>query len=262
MFDNLRNTLNFDDLLFEKRNREYGAFQLRKRYNAVVFGSIIIAILIFSFAVILPFVLRPRYEKVVNAGFSYIPVQMEQYQPPEEEIFVPPAAPPPPKVEIQELVAYVPPVVIDSIIPVSSTLPTADELETIPVNDEPENTGIGTGGDDLGIPGGEPSDDPFFVVEMMPTFRGGDLNKFREWVIRRTNFPQEAIDRKIKGKVVITFIVETDGSVSNVTVVEGVDPLIDNEAVKAIESSPKWTPGMQRGKPVRVRYLFPMNFVL
>lgn len=261
MFDNLRNTLNFDDLLFEKRNKEYGAFQLRKRYNAVVFASILIAVLIFTFAVVLPFALRPRYEKVVNAGFSYVPVQMEQYQPPEEEIFVPPA-PPPPKMEEQEIAAYVPPVIVDSLIPITSTIPTADQLETLPVNDEFENTGAGSGGDDLGLAGGEPSEDPFFVVEIMPMFRGGDLNKFREWVIRRTTFPQEAIDKKIRGKVVISFIVETDGSVSNVNVVKGVDPLIDNEAVKAIESSPKWTPGLQRGKPVRVRYVFPMNFVL
>lgn len=261
MFDNLRNTLNFDDLLFEKRNREYGAFQLRKRYNAVVFSSIIIATALFSIAVILPFSIRPKNEKVFNAGFSYVPVQMEQFEPP-QEILVPPSAPPPPQVKEQEVTAYVPPVIIDSIIPITSTLPTADQLETIPVNENSDITGSGSGDDQLGMIGGEPSDDPFFVVEVMPSFKGGDINKFREWVMKRTNFPQEAIDKKIKGRVVLTFIVETDGTVSNVQIVQGVDPLIDNEALKAIQSSPKWTPGLQRGQPVRVRYLFPMNFVL
>jgi protein TonB len=261
MFDNLRNTLNFDDLLFEKRNRDYGAFQLRKKYNAVVFGSVIVASVLFSLAIILPFAIRPKNEKVFNAGYSYVPVQMEQYKPP-DEFFVPPSAPPPPPQKIQEVAAYVPPVIIDSIIPLSSTLPTADQLETIPVNDvDSDITGSGSG-DDIGTMGGEPSDNPFFVVEVMPSFRGGDINRFREWVMKRTNFPQEAIDKKIKGKVVLTFIVEADGTVSNVSVVQGVDPLIDNEAVKAIEASPKWTPGLQRGQPVRVRYLFPMNFVL
>jgi protein TonB len=261
MFDNLRNTLNFDDLLFESRNKEYGAFQLRKRYNAVVFASVIVACVLFSLAVILPFAIKPHEEKVFNAGFSYVPVQMEQYKPP-EDLVVPPTAPPPPPQKIQEVVSYVPPVIVDSIVPLS-TMPTADQLETMPVNDEDQGlAGTGSGDDQLGIIGGQPSDDPFFVVEVMPSFRGGDINNFREWVMRRTNFPQEAIDKKIKGKVVITFIVETDGSVSNVSVVQSVDPLIDNEAVKAIQSSPKWKPGLQRGQPVRVRYLFPMNFVL
>jgi protein TonB len=186
---------------------------------------------------------------------------MEQFEPP-QEILAPPSAPPPPPIKEQEVIAYIPPVITDSIIPITSTLPTADQLETIPVNENSELTGSGSGDDQLGMIGGEPSDDPFFVVEVMPSFKGGDINKFREWVMKRTNFPQEAIDKKIKGRVVLTFIVETDGTVSNVQIVQGVDPLIDDEAMKAIQSSPKWSPGLQRGQPVRVRYLFPMNFVL
>ena len=94
----------------------------------------------------------------------------------------------------------------------------------------------------------------------MPSFKGGGLEKFRAWVQNRTTYPQAAIERKIKGKVYLTFIVEKDGSVSNVTIVKGVDPLLDDEAVKAISASPRWTPGLQRGEPVRVRYSIPLNF--
>jgi protein TonB len=94
----------------------------------------------------------------------------------------------------------------------------------------------------------------------MPSFKGGDINRFREWVQRRTTYPQIAIDRKIKGRVFLTFIVETDGSVTNVTIVKGVDPIIDDEAVKAIQASPKWSPGLQRGQPVRVRYSMSLLF--
>ena len=110
--------------------------------------------------------------------------------------------------------------------------------------------------------GGDGSDAPFFLVEVMPTFRGGDVNKFCEWVKRRTNYPQAAIDAKIQGTVFITFIVEKDGSVSNVAILKGVHPLLDNEAVKAISESPRWSPGLQRGQPVRVRYQIPLNFSL
>jgi protein TonB len=97
-------------------------------------------------------------------------------------------------------------------------------------------------------------------VEVTPTFRGGGIEKFREWVQKRTNYPQTAQDNGIQGKVIITFVVEKDGSVSNVKVMKGVDKILDDEAVKAIESSPKWSPGLQRGKPVRVRFLFPLVF--
>ena len=72
----------------------------------------------------------------------------------------------------------------------------------------------------------------------MPSFKGGDINKFREWVKKRTNYPQAAIDNRIQGKVYLTFIVETDGTVSNVTVVKGVDPIIDDEAVKLFRHLP------------------------
>jgi protein TonB len=96
----------------------------------------------------------------------------------------------------------------------------------------------------------------------MPTFRGGDINNFREWVQKRTNYPQAAIENKIRGTVFLTFIVEKDGSVSNVTILKSVHSLIDNEAVKAIAESPRWSPGLQRGQPVRVRYQISLNFIL
>jgi protein TonB len=127
-----------------------------------------------------------------------------------------------------------------------------------------ENEGFGFGDDifDGDGTGGFATDEPFFLVEVMPSFRGGDINRFREWVQKRTNYPQEALDKKIQGRIFLTFIVEADGAVSNVTVVKGVDPLIDSEAVKAIEASPKWTPGLQRGQPVRVRYSLWLSFVI
>jgi len=96
----------------------------------------------------------------------------------------------------------------------------------------------------------------------MPKFKGGDINKFREWVQKKTNYPEIAIDNNIEGRIYITFIVENDGCVTNVKVVKGVDPIIDDEAVKAVMSSPRWTPGKQRGKEVRVSYLIMINFQL
>jgi periplasmic protein TonB len=262
MFDNLRHKLDFDDLLFEKRNREYGAYQLRKKYNSVMLASIIIASLMVSTAVILPSVLTPHSDHVLAGGSSYIQVDMETFEPPVDQIMVPPAAPPPDAVRLQEIVKYVPPVVVDTVTPSEMMLPTSDQLENLSDNNQDQVTGSGTGDNQLVGDGAGTSDEPFFVVEVMPSFKGGDINKFREWVQRRTNYPQAAIDNKLQGKVFLTFIVETDGSVSNVTVVKGVDPIIDIEAVKTIQSSPKWSPGLQRGQPVRVRYSMWLNFLI
>jgi protein TonB len=235
----------FDDLLFESRNREYGAYQLRKKYNSVLSTCIILASLLVCAAVIIPFAMKPDNEKIVSGGNSYVQVQMENLRPP-DELYV---------------VRYVPPVVVDSVKPFENRVVTTDEVLASSGDIQPVNAGIGIGDELFGVEGGTDSNDPFMLVEVMPTFRGGDINRFREWVQKRTNYPQAAIDAKIRGTVFLTFIVEKDGTVSNVTVIKGVHPLIDDEAVKAISESPKWTPGLQRGQPVRVRYQIPLSFV-
>jgi len=108
----------------------------------------------------------------------------------------------------------------------------------------------------------EVEEEIFVVVEDMPTFRGGDVNKFREWVQKRVKYPQIAAENGIQGKVYIMFVVEPDGSVSNVQTMRGVDPALDEEAIKVVQSSPAWAPGKQRGAPVRVRFSITVNFQL
>lgn len=102
----------------------------------------------------------------------------------------------------------------------------------------------------------------FVVVEEMPVFEGGDINAFRNYIEKNIKYPESAADNGIQGKVIVSFIVEPDGKVTNVKVVRGIDPALDKEAVRVIESSPKWQPGKQRGKPVRVNLTFPVVFKL
>ena len=250
----------FDDLVFEHRNKEYGAYQLRKRYHRAVLTGTIVASLFALSVVMIPFLTRPSQERVISGGNGYVQVRMENLQPPEEQIYVPPAPPPPEASRMTEPVRYVTPVIVDSVKAFELTQITTDEA--LASNDTEIVDGSGSGfGDDL-LPGGDGtgSEEPLFIVEVMPTFRGGDFNKFRDWVWRRTNYPEAAIENKIRGTVFLTFIVEKDGSVSNVTVLKGVHPLLDDEAVKAISESPKWSPGLQRGQPVRVRFQIPLSF--
>lgn len=108
----------------------------------------------------------------------------------------------------------------------------------------------------------EVKDDVFMIVEDMPTFRGGDVQRFSNWVKERVKYPQIAQENGIQGKVFIGFIVEADGTVSNVTILRSVDKSLDDEAVRVVESSPKWNPGKQRGQPVRVRFSITVNFQL
>lgn len=251
----------FDDILFESRNKEYGAYQLRKKYLSAVMTGLLISTILVSSIVVLPFLFRPRNEQIVAGSGRFVSVRMERLEPPKEEIYVPPAPPPPIKTAPQDIVKYVPPVVVDTVMPFEKAPETMDDVLAHSDDIKIENTGSGLGDDLIAGEGNGESDVPFFLVEVLPTFRGGDLNKFREWVQKRTNYPQAAIDAKIKGTVSLTFVVEKDGSVSNVTVLKGVHPLIDNEAVKAISESPKWSPGLQRGQPVRVRYYIPLNFM-
>ena len=127
MYDNLRKFLDFDDLLFQKRNKEYGAYQLRKRYNSVVITGIIIATLIVSLTVILPFILSGPSDDVLIGSRGYTEVQLETLEPPMEEIYVPPAPPPPQSIHVEEIVKYVPPQVVDSVPPMEKTQLSTDE---------------------------------------------------------------------------------------------------------------------------------------
>lgn len=103
---------------------------------------------------------------------------------------------------------------------------------------------------------------PFTIVEEKPTFQGGDENTFTKWVFERLVYPEIAKENGVQGRVILQFLVNTDGSVTDVKVVRGVDASLDKEAQRVVASSPKWKPGKQRNKPVKVRYTFPVIFQL
>ena len=103
---------------------------------------------------------------------------------------------------------------------------------------------------------------PFALVEEKPKFQGGDANTFSAWVNKNLNYPEIAKENGVQGRVTLQFTVNTDGSVSDVKVLRGVDSSLDKEAVRIVSQSPKWTPGKQRERPVKVTYVFPVIFQL
>ncbi len=118
---------------------------------------------------------------------------------------------------------------------------------TFPVLDEPE--------DEL------KEDDPFRIVGEMPQFLGGEEALFK-YLAENIKYPPMAIDAGVKGKVYVTFVVEKNGSISDVKILHGIGGGCDQEAIRVVMDMPLWSPGKQRGKPVRVQYNLPINFIL
>jgi len=102
----------------------------------------------------------------------------------------------------------------------------------------------------------------FYIVENMPKFRGNEAKMFRVWISENVKYPKEAAKEEIEGKVIVSFVVNKYGDVVNVTIEKAVNPYLDSEAIRVVESSPKWKPGKQNGKAVNVQFTFPINFVL
>jgi protein TonB len=101
----------------------------------------------------------------------------------------------------------------------------------------------------------------FMIVEEMPEFPGGE-GELQKYLASSVRYPVIAQENGIQGRVYIQFVINQRGEVTNVTILRGVDPSLDREAVRVVEAMPKWKPGKQRNRPVRVSYTVPINFVL
>lgn len=163
-----------------------------------------------------------------------------------QEQIKPPPPPPPPKV-VEVLTIVEDDVEIEEEFEFEST--EADDetiIDAVPVIDDEED---------------EQDEQVFVVVEDMPEFPGGEL-ALRKWIANNIDYPVIAAENGIQGKIYVTFVVDKDGSISNARIARGVDPSLDQEALRVVNNLPNWKPGMQRGKPVRVSYTVPINFQL
>lgn len=105
------------------------------------------------------------------------------------------------------------------------------------------------------------NDKVFDVVEQMPEYPGG-MQALFEFLKQNIKYPEDAQKQKVEGRVLAKFVVETDGSISNIEVVKHAFPSLDAEAERVIQSMPKWMPGKQKGQPVRVKFVLPVSFNL
>lgn len=103
-------------------------------------------------------------------------------------------------------------------------------------------------------------DEVFLVAETMPSFMDGTIETFRAWVMQNVKFPQIALENNIHGRVVLSFVIDKDGRLTNVEVLQAPDRSLAEEAVRVLNKSPKWSPGKQRNQTVRVRFTLPVDF--
>lgn len=105
------------------------------------------------------------------------------------------------------------------------------------------------------------TDDIYVMVENMPEFPGG-ASGLREWIRSNVKYPEIARKNKVTGRVYVGFVIDKVGKVGEVKILRSINPILDSEALRVVASMPKWKPGIQKGKPVRVSYTFPINFQL
>jgi protein TonB len=248
----------FDEIVFESRNKEYGAYKLRKKYKPTVILALCIGTLIIGTLVVTPYLNAKAAENRNKRAERQVEIKMEAMDAPTEQV-APPPPPPPPPADVVQQAKYVPPVVVDSVKPEDEVqLMTADEAETVVQNTEVVDVPVEVKEE---VQEAEPEEVPFVVVEEMPMFPGGDAELLK-YIGENTIYPEVAKENNIQGRVIVRFCVTAKGGVSQVSVLKGVDPELDKEAIRVVNTLPPFKPGKQGGKPVPVWYMVPITFTL
>ena len=268
LFNNWTNVIadSRNELVFENKNKTYGAYDLRKKYNRTVTIALIITSFSFLLAVCFPMILdwlnKENEELVVPIDNTLVDLAAP---PPIDETEPPPPPPPPPPV--METVKFTPPVVTDEEV--------VEEPPPIQTEETPQISTVtqeGTGDDEIIIPEVttgvvEPvKEEIFTIVEQMPEFPGGAAAMMK-WIkdkIESIGYPQMEKEAGISGTCYVTFVVDKDGNVTDAKVLRGVSggPGYDKIALQVVKSMPKWGAGKQNGRAVSVQYNLPIKFTI
>lgn len=244
----------FEEIVFSKRNKEYGAYYLRKRYKKYLLVAFFLSFFIVSSAVVVPLINsyynKSKHRKQMEKTVSVVLEDIEDAPPP------PP--PPPPPAALEQQVKFVAPEVVDTV-KEEVNLATFEEAIESAVAEAPPTEIVVEEKKEEVIEKEEPA---FLVVEEPATFQGGDLSNFNSWVLQNIKYPQLAVENGISGKVYVQFAVNNKGQVVDAKVLRGVDPSLDQEAIRVVQSSPKWTPPKQGGRPVKQLFTLPVVFRL
>jgi len=249
---------NIDEIVFEKRNKEYGAYYLRTKYNRYLTRALSVAVVAILLATIIPFIIFKEAHSVnVDKDVS---VTMENLNAPKADEPPPPPPPPPPEALEQKVKFTAPVVTTDSV--EDTHMLNQDDLNksstnTAPVSTEDQEIKV----DDSKNQVIEQAAPILTIVELMPGFDGGE-EKMYKWLADNIKYPQVAKETGISGTVIVTFVVEKDGRVTNAKILKGIGGGCDEEALRVVSAMPKWKAGKQNGVPVRVQFNLPIRFTL
>lgn len=259
------------DLIFQDKNKAYGAYRMRanspKRHTVAMIVVLVIALIAFSIPALIKLVATPVQKEVMTEVTTLS--QLDEPEIKQAEMKKPVAlAPPPPA--LKSSIKFTTPVIKkDEEVREDEEIKSQKELTETKVaisiadvkgNDEANGKDIA----DLKqvVTQAEPKDEEVFnMVEQMPSFPGG-TSELMAYLSKNIKYPTIAQENGTQGRVIIQFVVEKNGSITDINVARSVDPYLDKEAVRVIKSMPNWIPGKQNGKAVRVKFTVPVAFKL
>jgi protein TonB len=268
------NPITLEEIVFQNRNKSYGAYSLRTDYQNVIRKSLLIGITIFGLAVLTP-VLWGKVDDGITTAVEANPQDLI-IPPPPEKIEEPKIETPPPvepKPEVRSQIRFTEPKIVDD-----------SQLTELPPDQDDLNEAVNIGtenimGKDEPIPIEDPDatkaiqpempvaveseekNQVFITVEQNPEFAGG-MNALLKFLQKNLHYPTPAVNANVMGKVYMQFVVGQDGNISKVDVLKGIGFGCDEEAQRVVKLMPKWSPGRQSGKAVAVKFTLPINFQL
>ncbi len=241
------------EIVFRDRNREYGSYQIHKRYLRTLVISVLWGVAIFLVMAGVPMIYYSLHNPggLTESGPVYV-VDYLPIEPPPEDLDELAHALSKPKEE-----TFQAPVVSDSITPMKEITPPEKLLENQQEENE-DSLPVGNGG----VQGGTGTADlagVATIIDVYPRYPGGDEARLN-FLRKNVRYPEIALKSKIQGVVIVVFIIETDGSISNVRIEKGIGGGCDEEALRVAQLMPRWDPGKRQAKPVRVMVRMPIIF--
>jgi periplasmic protein TonB len=246
---------NFDEIVFEIRNKEYGAYLLRKSYSRNLLIAMMIGVSVVCTAVITPYYTNRDPGVILHQTESQPVITL--LNPDQIDKIVAPPAPEPPPVVVVHREIYAVPDVVDSL--------NAGDMEGLLTADQAQKDVTDQKVVDISkdfrpdIPTDEPEAKIFIRVEEMPEFPGGEPQLIK-YLAENTIYPDLARENNIQGKVFVKFVVTSEGGVDQVSILKGVDTELNAEAIRVVKTLPLFKPGKQGGTPVAVWFTVPINF--
>lgn len=260
------------DLIFEGKNKKYGAYYLRKTSSKrhlkalmIVVVSIIVIVLLMIFGAKLKAAFAPEHEETIIEAVKMTAVDLETPKP-EQQIVQEPTPPPP---ALKAAIKFTAPV-IDKNATDEDEMKTQEEVtksdaivfsQDIEGSDDPDAVDPNTLDKVVEVTAEQVYQKPFEVAEVMPSYPGGD-KELMKFLSDNIKYPVVDMEQGTQGRVVLRFVVGIDGNITDVNVVRSLSPTCDKEAVRVVKSMPKWIPGRQNGKPVPVYFSLPVRFKL